>query len=157
MSLIKNKKGLSPVIATVLLISLGVVLAGIIFMWMMGFVSEQLQKQGKPVDQVCKDVSFEIEQEYNAISKSITLQVTNRGNVYIYGFDIKFIGDGGSSMTSFKFDVPIGESSDVQTIQLLGENIREIIMYPMILGSVRGKKLNKPATCLDSGKTFKLV
>jgi len=151
-----SKKGLSPVIATVLLISLGIALSGIVFLWMVGFVSEQIQKQGKPIEQVCKDVSFENEQTYNDVGNSITLQVTNRGNVHIYGFDIKFIESGESNMKSFTFDVPIGEASDVQIIPILGENVKEVVLYPMILGSVRGKKLNKPVTCLDSGKIIQL-
>lgn len=155
MRLIKNNKGLSPVIATVLLISLGIVLAGILLLWMTGFVSEQLSKQQKPIDQVCSEVKFDTSYEYNPVSRSFTLQVVNRGNVNLYGFNIKFIGEGGSNMKSFQFNVPIGESSDVQIIQVIGDNVNEAILYPMLLGSVKGKKLTKPATCLDAGKSIK--
>ena len=154
MGLIKNKDGLSPVIATVLLISLGIVLAGIVFLWMTGFISEQIEKQGKPVEQICKEVSFEEDHDYSSAGKSLSLQVINRGNVPIYGFDIKFIGGGGSSMKTFQFLTQVSSSSDVQTIPIVGDNIKQVILYPMILGSVKGKKLTKPATCLDSGKTI---
>jgi FlaG/FlaF family flagellin (archaellin) len=156
MGLIKNKGGLSPVIATVLLISLGIVLAGIIFLWMTGFVSEQLEKQGKPIEQICSEVAFEEDYDYSPAGKSINLQVTNRGNVPIYGFDIKFVGDGQSAMKIFQFLTPVGSSSDLQTILITVENVREAVLYPMVLGSVKGKKLTKPATCLGYGKTIRL-
>ncbi len=156
MGLIKNKNGLSPVIATVLLISLGIVLAGIIFLWMTGFVSEQLEKQGKPIDQVCSEVAFEEEHDYSSSTNSMTLQITNRGNVPISGFDIKFVGDGQSSMKVFQFYTLVGASSELQTIQVLGDNVKEAVLYPMVLGSVKGKKLTKPATCLGYGKTIRL-
>lgn len=156
MGLFKNKIGLSPVIATVLLISLGVVLAGIIFLWMTGFVSEQLEKQGKPVEQVCSEVAFEEDFDYSSAAMAINLQITNRGNIPIYGFDIKFVGDGKSAMKTFQFTTPVGSASELQTIQITGDNVRQLILYPMVLGSVKGKKLTKPATCLGYGKTILL-
>lgn len=41
-----NKRGLSPIIATVLLIFLVLILASIVFLWARGFFSEQLEKGG---------------------------------------------------------------------------------------------------------------
>ena len=46
----RGKRGLSPVIASVLLIALVLVLASIIFMWARGFISEQIEKFGNPVE-----------------------------------------------------------------------------------------------------------
>ncbi len=146
-----SKKGLSPVIATVLLITLAIVLVGIVFLWMRGFVSEQVEKQGKPVEQVCADVRFEKDTEI--YGDSLDLRITNVGNVHIYGLDVKFVGEKDSSMASFRFDVLIGESSDVQRIPFIG-NPEKIIFYPMVLGSVKGKKVTKPVTCLSQGQTI---
>jgi len=146
-----SKKGLSPVIATVLLITLAIVLVGIVFLWMRGFVSEQVEKQGKPVDQVCEDVRFE--KDIQLYGDSLDLRMTNVGNVHIYGLDVKFVSERDSSMTSYKFDVLIGESSDVQRIQFIGTP-QKIIFYPMVLGSVKGKKVTKPVTCLSQGQTI---
>jgi len=148
-----GEKGLSPVIATILLITLAFALVAIIFIWMTGFVTEQLEKQGKPVEQVCKEVAFETEQDI--IGKTVYLQVVNRGNVNIYGIDIEFVEEKDSSMKSITFDVPIGESSAVQPIQVVGP-VTKLILHPMILGSVKGKKVNKPVTCLDVEKTINL-
>jgi hypothetical protein len=151
MRLIKNKKGLSPVIATVLLISLSVVLVGIVFMWMRGFVSEQVEKQGKPIEQICGEVRFD--KEFQIISNAMSLQIINRGNVPIYGMDVKFVSERDSSMKSFRFSVNIGEASEVQMIPLL-DNPKEVVLYPMVLGSVKGKKLTKPMSCLSYGQTI---
>jgi len=52
---------LSPVIATVLLIALVLVLAAIIFMWARGFISEQIEKFGTPIEDLCDSVDFDIE------------------------------------------------------------------------------------------------
>jgi flagellin-like protein len=151
-----RKKGLSPVIATVLLITLAIVLVGIIFLWMRGFVSEQIEKQGKPSDQVCQEIDFAIEHTYNPLRNTIDLQIVNRGNVNIYGLDIKFIGVKDSSLKFFKLGANVGESSEVQLIPLVVE-VKELIVYPMLLGSVKGKKITKPYTCLNNGKTLKIA
>ena len=153
--MLNNKRGVSPVIATVLLIVLAIVLVGIVFLWMSSFVAEQLEKQGKPTEQVCNDVEFAIEAEYDTIGRTIGLQVVNRGNVNIYGFDINFVGTKDSSMKSFKFNVPVGEASDLQVIPIVTD-VKKVVLYPMLLGSVKGKKVNKPVTCLGKGKTFEL-
>ena len=103
MSITFEKRGLSPVIATVLLVVLALVLAAIIFLWARGFVTEQLEKQGKPTDQVCKDVSFEIDS--TSVGGGVEVQIVNRGNVPIYNFDVKFVGVKDSSIRTFNFGV----------------------------------------------------
>jgi flagellin-like protein len=153
MRTISGKKGLSPVIATVLLISLAIVLVGIVFLWLRGFIGEQIEKQGKPIDSVCANINFEKETEL--YEGYLDLRITNLGNIHIYGMDVKFIGGGESSLTSFKFDVPIGEASEVQRIPLVGKP-EKVTFYPMVLGSVKGKKVTKAITCLDYGQTITL-
>lgn len=148
-----SKRGLSPVIATVLLVVLAIVLAGMVFMWARGFLTEQVEKQGKPVEQVCADVNFD--KQTQIYGDYLDLQVNNIGNVHIYGFDVKFVGEKDSSMTSFRFDVLVGESSDVQRIPFIGVP-QKVIFYPMVLGSVKGKKVTKPVTCLDRGQTISI-
>lgn len=151
---ISKKKGLSPVVATVLLITLALVLSMIVFLWARGFISEQIEKQGKPSDQICRSVSFDLDATQKA--QVVELQIVNRGNIPIYNFDIKFMGAKESSMRTFNFGVDVGGATDMQTIPLV-YNYTQMIVYPMILGSVRGKQVNKPVTCLDSGKVVRLT
>ena len=154
MRAIVKKRGLSPVVATVLLVTLALVLAVIVFLWARGFVSEQIEKQGKPTDQVCQSVSFDVDSTQQG--QILDLQVVNRGNVPIYNFDIKFVGTQDSSIRNFNFGVDVGGATDRQQIPIVGKP-KQVVLYPMILGSVKGKKVNKPVTCLDSGKTINLA
>jgi flagellin-like protein len=87
-----KKRGLSPVITTVLLIALTVVSVSIVFLWFRGMVEEGVTKFGKNIKLVCDDVQFE------ADYSSGTLNIVNNGNIPIFRVDIK-ISDGGNFAT----------------------------------------------------------
>ena len=91
-----KKRGVSPVVATVLLIVIVVVLAGIIFLWARGFLSESAVKGDRVVEMSCSDVKFEAQivsdaqeclnsdgSEYLA-----AIDINNIGNVHIYGVKV---------------------------------------------------------------------
>ena len=81
---IRQKKGISPVIATVLLVAMVLVIALIIFLWFRSLSSEAITKfGGTNIQLVCKDVSFSADYSGGAIS------VSNYGNVPIYDMDVK--------------------------------------------------------------------
>jgi len=145
-----KKRGLSPVIASVLMIMLVLVLAAMIFLWARGFISEQIEKFGKPVDDLCASIDFRVEKIGNE------LEIFNRGNVDIWHLDVKMFKDGDSEIS--KFDVAVNAGSAVrEAITLVmddGSEPDETIVYPAILGSVRGKKANKAFTCNDVGVTL---
>ncbi len=93
-----KKKGVSPVIATILLIALVVVIGIIIFTWFKGLTGESITKfGGQNVKIVCNDVRFD------ASYSGKTLTISNLGNVPIYDFDIKKEGSG-SFVTESAFD-----------------------------------------------------
>ena len=154
-----NKKGLSPVIASVLLIMLVLVLAMIIFLWARGFISEQIEKFGQPVEQQCGQMDYNI--ELLGSPGAYTIEGVNHGNVPIAYFDIKKVKGGSSEIKSFKFlqlgvdgtlpnvGFDIGEMSD-------GSFPEKIIIYPVLLGNVKGKDSSKPFTCVEQGKTITL-
>lgn len=86
----KDRKGISPVIATVLLIAMVVVIAVIVFLWFRGLTGEAITKfGGKNVKLVCKDVSFD------ASYLGGILSLSNTGNVPIYGIKAKISDAGG--------------------------------------------------------------
>lgn len=78
-----EKKGISPVVATVLLIAIVLTIALIIFIWFRGFVSDKGQKFGESVDIVCEDVSFD------ASYSGGELFISNIGSVPIYSFNVR--------------------------------------------------------------------
>ena len=149
-----KKRGLSPVIATVLLIAMVLVLAIIIFLWARGFLSEQIEKFGQPVETVCDKVDFDV--EFRGGQGGGTLDIVNRGNVPIHNFEIKKIKGGNSEIESFDFPLDVGESIPSQPISL-DPSVQKIVIFPRVLGTVKGKKLNKAVTCIKQGKTIQII
>ena len=148
----KNKGGLSPVIASVLMIMLVLVLAALIFLWARGFISEQVEKFGKPIDSLCESVDFSVEVYGN------TLEVLNQGNIDIWDLDIKKTKGGDSEVEKYGIKINAGEAVTEEVNLMMGENKNiepdEIIVYPALLGNVRGKTNNKVFTCTGFGKTI---
>lgn len=141
-----NKRGVSPVIATVLLILIVIVLAAIIFLWARGFVSESVEKNGRAVELSCENVNFQAE-DFACPGSTCVIDVVNRGNIPIYGFDVKIrktgetlvenrpgrtVGLGGSISIDIGNDVDLGN---------------EVNVVPMILGETDGGKVVH--TCED--------
>jgi flagellin-like protein len=86
--LTENRKGLSPVITTVLLVALTIAIIAIVFLWFKGMVEEGVTKFGKNINLVCDDVDFE------ASYSSGTLNVANNGNVPIYRINLRLSTEG---------------------------------------------------------------
>jgi FlaG/FlaF family flagellin (archaellin) len=86
-----SKKGVSPVVATVLLISIVLVIGLIIFLWARGFVAEEGTKFGKNVKLVCEEISFK------ASYSGGNLNIINEGNVPIFRVKVKILQGAGYS------------------------------------------------------------
>ena len=149
--MIMNRRGLSPVIATVLLIAIVIVLAVIIFLWAKGFISEKAEKFDRAVEFSCEDVNFE--SDVVKIGNDYYLDVINRGNVPIYGFVVKTLGLGSVEITSELLGntITIGQSDSI----LLGDagsiNLQtgqELLIVPIILGKTNAGKV--AYTCQDN-------
>lgn len=79
----KNKKGVSPLIATVLLIGFAVALAAVVMTWGLGFIeqtAETTEKQTTNTLICASDLAFTIS-NVNPLAKTITID--NRGKVGI--------------------------------------------------------------------------
>lgn len=79
------KRGISPVVATALLLTIALVLASIIFLWARSFLGEQEQKFDEPVENACLDVNFQAE----ALAGNQKINIVNRGNVPLYGIEVR--------------------------------------------------------------------
>jgi len=80
-----DKKGLSPVIATVLLVGIVVVIGLIIFMWFRGLTQEAVIKFDQNVQLVCNNVEFQA----SYTTSTGKLDISNIGNVPIFGLKAK--------------------------------------------------------------------
>lgn len=88
-----KKRGISPVIATMLLIIIVIVIALIVFLWLRGLNEEAITKfDGENVKLVCNDVHFD------ASYDGVYLYIQNTGNVPIYQMKAKK-SQGGSYTT----------------------------------------------------------
>jgi len=88
----KNRRGVSPVIATVLLVAMVVVIGLIIFLWFKGMTEEAITKfGGTNIELVCEDVVFLA--EYSTATE--ILSIVNSGNVPIFSMKLKISKQGG--------------------------------------------------------------
>ena len=141
-----NKKGLSPVITTVLLIALVVVIIAVIFLWFRGMIDEGVTKFGENINLVCGKIDFD------ADYSSGTLSIVNNGNIPIYGFNLK-IGNGGSySSTNIRevdcyedcwpnTGLNVGGSYSKGMSSFVPESATELELIPILVGTANsGKK-----------------
>ncbi len=153
-----NKKGLSPAIATALLISLALILAALIFIWANSFLKEKVQKFDEPIERACEDIVFQAE-VYETNGK-MELHVVNRKNVPIQSFDIRkktesSIVDVGTSEKEDGGSIASGETA------ILGlpptENYEigdELIISPVVYGLSSGDK--SPFVCEEGSVTVRV-
>ena len=128
-----NKKGVSPIIATILLIALVVIIALIVFQWMKGFTKEAVTKfDGTNIELVCNDVQFD------ASYSAGTLTISNSGNVPIYNFDVKTEYPGGHDTIDLKENSDFGDGLSQGGVfsdsVFVSTDATNIILIPILLG-----------------------
>lgn len=130
-----QRRGVSPVIATVLLVLISIILAGIILVWAQSFVKEKAQKSGEPIENSCARIIFEAE----AFASTQTIHIVNRGDVPIYGIEIRKKGLG-SEIKVGLFDsdtntIANGETGQIDVSETgsisEGDNL---VIVPIVLG-----------------------
>ncbi len=147
-----NKKGLSPVIATILLISIALLLAAIIFVWAKSFVSEKAQKSGEAVELSCDDIEFEVEATLQGSNLHVNL--VNKANIPLYGIEVRKEGLGSIKkvgiLTGGSGTINVGETKAIDVQLDSGELIvgDKIIIVPIILGE--SGEYKKAYTCDES-------
>src|SRR3989344_331343 len=87
------KKGISPLIATILLIGFVVVIGGIVIFWGRNFIKEKAEKEGVLAEEQlkCENIDIEIK-GIDKITKNIIIE--NKGNDIIDGFILRVVSGG---------------------------------------------------------------
>jgi flagellin-like protein len=131
-----KKRGLSPVVATTLLVSITLVLAVIIFFWARSFISETIEKNGRTVDMSCEDVDFFTE------IRDGKLFMQNIGSVAIYAIEIRVEGNGEiNEIGQADTTIGAGESGEFNLPE--GINVGDtIIAVPILLGETDTKQVS---------------
>ena len=143
-----EKRGITPIIATVILVAVVVVLGTVSFLWFKGFVKEEGTKFGKSLPLVCEqDVQFE------ADYSSGILDLRNSGNALIFRMKVKKFQSGAYTTEELKgtADTPwpaaglkTGESFS-QGLALTGAE--RALAIPVLIG--KSGKGDKTYTCGD--------
>ncbi|MEK6898518.1 MAG: archaellin/type IV pilin N-terminal domain-containing protein [Nanoarchaeota archaeon] len=150
------KRGVSPVVATVLLIAITVVLAAIIFLWAQSFLREGAQKNDRAVELSCDKIVFSAEL-YNDNNGVRTLGISNSGNVPIFGFEFRGARDGSitpESVQDSNGDSKLnpGESNNF----VIGDYDSGLVVPVLLAEASGGNRVTYP--CPDStGKNVQLI
>lgn len=147
----REKRGLAPVIATVLLISLALVLVLIIFIWAKSWIGEKIEKNlgagPEVIENFCDDIDFAAELD----SGAGRVDVNNLGNVPLYGLDIRrrdFGSEESLGIAVFGNGLAAGASGSADISLSSGVNVgEELIALPVILGET--EEYRKPYTCSE--------
>ncbi len=141
-----NKKGVSPVIATVLLIAMVIVIGLLIFLWFRGMMVERLTKFDSAVELVCDDVRFEGSYSVNRVS------IVNTGNVPIYDINLEVtVGRSRSVIeTIFGKDEHIRPGDSKTTSTDVEGTPTQITAIPVILGLTEDGEA-RPYPCDKNG------
>lgn len=144
-----KKRGLSPIITTVLLIALVVVSTSIVFLWFRGMVEEGVTKFGKNIQLVCDDVQFDA----NYDKSTGTLDIVNNGNIPLYDINLQISESGNFQTKDLKKDIPgkngnwpdtgLAQGGTFSSIDISGQigTANKITIIPILIGtSSSGKK-----------------
>lgn len=139
----KNKKALSPIVTTILLVALTIGIISIIFFWFRGMVQEGVVKFGKNIELVCDDVSFD------ASYSSGTISIVNNGNVPVFLVNIRY-ESGGSYQTKGIKDFSAGSSWPTNGLNQGGTfsgsigseigTVDKLTVYPVLIGTASGQQ-----------------
>jgi len=128
----KEKKGLSPVIATMLLVAIVIIIGLIIFLWFRGINEEAITKfEGTNIKLICDEVAFEA-----SYSEGL-LYVINIGNVPIYKIKVRMQGEGSYTTETIEQDWPyLGLSQGGVYSGALNNSIGAIKLFviPVLVG-----------------------
>ncbi|MBI4116983.1 hypothetical protein HY449_04545 [Candidatus Pacearchaeota archaeon] len=133
-----DERGLSPVIATILLVGLVVVSGTIIFTWIRGLTQESVIKFDQNIQLVCGNVEFEA--IYSETDGKI--DVSNTGNVPIYDFQVKLSDTSGGFLTKKMREYPGWTISGLNvggavTIDSGTLDYEEIVLTPILAGTAQ--------------------
>ena len=77
-----TKKGISPVIATILLIVIALILVGILLSWGQNFIQRNTSDADSAIDRKCIGANITISNcDYNSLSETLSFIIVNSGKI----------------------------------------------------------------------------
>jgi len=132
-----KKKGISPVVATTLLIAIVVIIALIIFLWFRNVVGDYGEKFGKNIELVCEEVMLGA-----SYSDSVgMLYVTNDGYIPIFKLNLRIESREGYETIELNEIVPNWPETGLKQGGVFSGDISvvgspdEILLMPVLVGT----------------------
>ncbi len=149
-----RKKGISQLVATVLLIGFAIAMAVLVYLWYKGFLFGQQQKLGCDIQgkNLC---SQKVEIQVSNVEcipelNSIRMTIENKGQTIINDFRLKIRGKDNIETTLFSKSLNQGSTESFSTTYDSSNTgpLEELEVFPLVL------VCNQPVTC--SQKSVKL-
>jgi flagellin-like protein len=140
-----TKKGISPVIATVLLIVVAIGLFIAIFFWIRGMQQEAILKFNSDIKQSCLNVNFD------ATYQGGTIQIQNTGSIPIWKADV-YLRQGGSLTNKGFIAGPIMPGTSASQTGIACGGSLEIT--PILLGNSQKTGAEAEYKCQEKTKTI---
>ncbi len=148
----KDKKGVSPVISTILLITIEIIQALIILLWTRGFTKEAYLKtigsEEKPVSILCTQLKSDIEPFVGADN---SFGFRNKGTIPIYEFDLRLTSnDGNTNIDEYNAGVGGGSINPGGMITFENKdytNYKEVKVIPTLLATKKSGGDPEPVPC----------
>ena len=123
----REKRGITPLIATVLLIGFTIVLAMLVWFWFSEFITEKTQKQGEIVEaqlSCVTGIDFRIRRACfdPPPINSVTLTIENNANNKVDGFIVRIAGQNDPDVDVFDIPKSINALS-VEDIQVFPDKV----------------------------------
>lgn len=134
-----NNKGVSPVIATILLVGIVMVMGLIIFVWLRGLAGETVTKFDKNAELVCEEIQFVASYSLDELS------ISNIGNVPIFQMKVKISNKGNFETSNLNTlsdswpDVGLNQGT-IFSDTISFSDAEKIVLIPVILGSSNGEE-----------------
>ena len=131
-----NRRGLSPVIATVLLIMIVIILAIIIFLWFRSLTREAVTKDlgfgEENIELVCEDVIMDVDYQESNGGK---LTITNEGNVPISKIRLKSIKYASYDTYDVGSTIKPGKTDTIDNSDVEFSEYDRMIVIPVLRGN----------------------
>ena len=146
----RGRRGLSPVMATLLLVLVALIAFAAIFFWMNAVSVEEVEKLGAPIEDSCGKVSFTAD----LTGSSITLK--NNGEIPIYALNLEIIKDGDRIVRFLRpkdgFSYP-GETDILEApVNDLSGAVESASAVPVLLGTGSRTMNTKAYPCAGQAK-----
>lgn len=160
----RDVRGVSPNVATIILVIIILVIALIIFLWIRGLIGESIIKfDGRSVERACEVVDFSVSYSNG------DLAVINNGEIPIYDFNLKVVRRGGSETDKFsEIFAGSGTPFDSTTLKMGGsflgtlpegyaDDATSLVLTPILMGKGANSGTQKTSACNEKfAKTVKL-